>query len=126
MKNWENGQTEDAIKKFRGSIQVTRAMVLAAISILRSLEVLYLIAPFEADAQITYLVNSGFCDAAITEDSDLIVFGCKKVLNFFFSINLTQLSQWFSRHFARFGHARDTNAHTVQLLIIGTSIHFCN
>ena len=33
--------------------------------------------PFEADAQLTYLVNEGIADLAITEDSDLIPFGCQ-------------------------------------------------
>lgn len=39
-----------------------------------------IVAPFEADAQIVYLVNSGIADFAITEDSDMLAFGCKKTL----------------------------------------------
>lgn len=38
-----------------------------------------LVAPFEADAQLTYMLNQGFARFVITEDSDLIAFGCKRV-----------------------------------------------
>ncbi len=37
-------------------------------------------APYEADSQLTYLQNEGIVDFVITEDSDLLVFGCEKVL----------------------------------------------
>lgn len=36
-------------------------------------------APFEADAQLAYLNMAGYADYVITEDSDLLVFGAKKV-----------------------------------------------
>ena len=36
-------------------------------------------APYEADAQLTYLQKEGVVDLVITEDSDLLVFGCGKV-----------------------------------------------
>lgn len=38
-----------------------------------------IVAPYEADAQLAYLTKSGFAQAVITEDSDLLAFGCKKV-----------------------------------------------
>ncbi len=37
-------------------------------------------APYEADSQLTYLQNEGIVDFVITEDSDLLVFGCERVL----------------------------------------------
>lgn len=40
-----------------------------------------LVAPYEADAQLAYLNKAGIVQAIITEDSDLLAFGCKKVLN---------------------------------------------
>ncbi len=39
-----------------------------------------IIAPYEADAQLTYLSKANIAQVIITEDSDLILFGCKKVL----------------------------------------------
>lgn len=40
----------------------------------------YVVAPYEADAQLAYLERIGIVDGIITEDSDLLVFGCKTVL----------------------------------------------
>ena len=37
-------------------------------------------APYEADAQLAYLERVGIVDGILTEDSDLLVFGCKTVL----------------------------------------------
>lgn len=37
-------------------------------------------APYEADAQLAYLERIGLVDAILTEDSDLLVYGCKTVL----------------------------------------------
>lgn len=39
----------------------------------------YVVAPYEADAQLAHLVKSGKVDAVISEDSDLLVFGCRTV-----------------------------------------------
>ena len=37
------------------------------------------VAPYEADAQLAYLVKEGIAHLVITEDSDLLAFGCAKV-----------------------------------------------
>uniref|UniRef100_G1Q9K3 Exonuclease 1 n=1 Tax=Myotis lucifugus TaxID=59463 RepID=G1Q9K3_MYOLU len=39
-----------------------------------------LVAPYEADAQLAYLNKAGIVQAIVTEDSDLLAFGCKKVI----------------------------------------------
>ena len=39
-----------------------------------------MVAPYEADAQMAYLERIGLVDGIITEDSDLLVFGCRNVL----------------------------------------------
>ncbi|VDP55846.1 unnamed protein product [Schistosoma margrebowiei] len=38
------------------------------------------IAPYEADAQLAYLNRTGYADFVITEDSDLLLFGCRQVV----------------------------------------------
>lgn len=38
-----------------------------------------LVAPYESDAQLAYLNKIGLANVLITEDSDLIAFGCEKV-----------------------------------------------
>lgn len=39
----------------------------------------YVVAPYEADAQLAYLERTGIVDGILTEDSDLLVFGCQNV-----------------------------------------------
>ena len=39
----------------------------------------YIVAPLEADAQIALLLSEGYADIAITEDSDLLTYGCREV-----------------------------------------------
>ena len=39
-----------------------------------------IVAPYEADAQLDYLNLSGIAQVILTEDSDLTVFGCHKVI----------------------------------------------
>ena len=40
----------------------------------------FIVAPYEADAQLAYLNRAGIVDFIITEDSDLLAFGAKKIL----------------------------------------------
>ena len=41
-----------------------------------------LVAPYEADAQLAFLSKANIAQVIITEDSDLIPFGCEKVIIF--------------------------------------------
>lgn len=47
----------------------------------------YIVAPYEADAQMAYLERVGLVDGIITEDSDLLVFGCRNAL---FKLDIVQ------------------------------------
>lgn len=38
-----------------------------------------LVAPYESDAQLAFLTKNGMAHAVVTEDSDLIAFGCERV-----------------------------------------------
>ncbi|CAI2171441.1 19632_t:CDS:2, partial [Funneliformis geosporum] len=49
-------------------------------SALRAENVAYVVAPYEADAQLAYLEKKKYISAIITEDSDLLVFGCRNVI----------------------------------------------
>ena len=40
----------------------------------------FCVAPYEADAQMAYLAKAGLVDVIITEDSDLLAYGCPEVL----------------------------------------------
>ncbi|CAL1699692.1 unnamed protein product [Somion occarium] len=61
-------------------IDVTPQMAYQLIKALRAESVPYVVAPYEADAQLAYLERIGLVDGILTEDSDLLVFGCKTVL----------------------------------------------
>ncbi|KAI2522015.1 EXO1 isoform 6, partial [Pan troglodytes] len=71
------GKVSEARECFTRSINITHAMAHKAA---RSQGVDCLVAPYEADAQLAYLNKAGIVQAIITEDSDLLAFGCKKVI----------------------------------------------
>ena len=48
--------------------------------ILIELKIEFVVAPYEADAQMAYMVKEGIADFAISEDSDLIAYGCPKIM----------------------------------------------
>lgn len=56
-------------------------MALNLINKCREINVDCIVAPYEADSQLAYLNLSGIADIVITEDSDLLLFGCKRVID---------------------------------------------
>lgn len=48
--------------------------------VLRQENVEYIVAPYEADAQMAFLARNGHVDLVITEDSDLVAYACPQVL----------------------------------------------
>lgn len=74
------GKVSEARDCFARSINITHAMAHKVIKAARALGVDCLVAPYEADAQLAYLNKAGIVQAVITEDSDLLAFGCKKVI----------------------------------------------
>lgn len=43
-----------------------------------------IVSPYESDAQLTFLTKTKMAQAVLTEDSDLIAFGCEKVGRLFY------------------------------------------
>ncbi|XP_018011385.1 exonuclease 1 isoform X2 [Hyalella azteca] len=74
------GRVREAREFFQRCVDVTSKMARAVMKACRELNVDCIVAPYEADAQLAYLANEGFADVVITEDSDLLVFGCEKVI----------------------------------------------
>jgi exonuclease 1 len=70
----------EARRHFVRAADVTPYMAHRVICQLRVLNVQYVVAPYEADAQLAFLVKSGIVNGVITEDSDCLPFGCEKVL----------------------------------------------
>ncbi|KAJ2703208.1 Rad2 nuclease [Coemansia sp. IMI 203386] len=80
IKFWNQGKKKQAFEQFTRSIEVTPEMAKEVIKELEKEGFDYVVAPFEADAQLAYLESKGLISAAISEDSDLIVFGCKNII----------------------------------------------
>ena len=69
-----------AINKKIESFDVTPEFAYYFMKILNNYNIEYYVAPYEADAQLAYLSYINYVDFIITEDSDLIAYGCKCVL----------------------------------------------
>ncbi|KAM8738022.1 exonuclease 1 [Acanthopagrus schlegelii] len=74
------GKVSEARDCFTRCVNITPAMAHNLIKAARARGVDCIVAPYEADAQLAYLTKSGLAHAVITEDSDLLAFGCKKVI----------------------------------------------
>ncbi|XP_026700668.1 exonuclease 1 isoform X2 [Athene cunicularia] len=75
----QEGRLSEARECFGRSVNVTHVMAHEVIKAARARGVDCIVAPYEADAQLAYLNKIGMVQAIITEDSDLLAFGCKKV-----------------------------------------------
>eukprot|EP01133_Synstelium_polycarpum_P006716 gene6716-7809_t len=74
------GNAEEARKCFQKAVDITPLIAFGLIKELRRRGVEYIVAPYEADAQMAYLAITGQVDAIITEDSDLITYGTPNTL----------------------------------------------
>ncbi|KAG0176435.1 Rad2 nuclease [Apophysomyces sp. BC1034] len=74
------GKRKEATEHFQKAMSVTAHMVQQVTKALDEAGVRHIVAPYEADAQLAYLMKTKQADAVITEDSDLLVFGCHTVL----------------------------------------------
>jgi exonuclease-1 len=77
---WRQGNRVAALEAYQKAVDVTPEMAHCVILALKQRGVRFLVAPYEADAQMAYLALNGFVDAVITEDSDLLTYGCPVVL----------------------------------------------
>ncbi|CAO3609604.1 unnamed protein product [Cunninghamella echinulata] len=80
MNYLRQGNSRAATEHFQKAVQITPQMIQNVIKALCEKKIKYIQAPFEADAQLTFLCKKGFVDAVITEDSDLLIFGCPTLL----------------------------------------------
>lgn len=74
------GKPSQAHLELQKAIDVTPEMARHLIEELKKSGVPYVVAPYEADAQMVYLERQGIISGIISEDSDLLVFGCKRLL----------------------------------------------
>ena len=75
-----NGDTRAARKLYARACAVTQEMKYELILACQRIKIPFLVAPYEADAQMARLAHSGTVDLIISEDSDLLAYGCPRVL----------------------------------------------
>lgn len=72
-------KAKEAEVYLRRCIDVTHEMAKNLMSACRLRNVDCIVAPYEADAQLAYFSMNDIVDLIVTEDSDLLLFGAKKV-----------------------------------------------
>ncbi|PNY10591.1 exonuclease 1-like protein [Trifolium pratense] len=84
MNKLKEGNVNAASELFQRAVNITPVMAHKLIQTLKSENIEFVVAPYEADAQLAYLSNleteKGGIAAVITEDSDLIAYGCPAVI----------------------------------------------
>ncbi|XP_073225593.1 exonuclease 1 isoform X2 [Cicer arietinum] len=75
-----NGNSSAAYECYQKALDISPLIARELIQVLKQENVQYVVAPYEADAQMTFLAISRQVDAVITEDSDLIPFGCPRII----------------------------------------------
>ncbi|KAG7293874.1 hypothetical protein NEMBOFW57_003934 [Staphylotrichum longicolle] len=74
------GKPSQAYAELQKAIDVTPEMARHLIEELKKADVPYVVAPYEADSQLVYLERQGLISGIVSEDSDLLVFGAKRLL----------------------------------------------
>ncbi|OIW19263.1 hypothetical protein TanjilG_20388 [Lupinus angustifolius] len=75
-----DGNSTAAFECYQKAVDISPVIALDLIQVLKQENVQYIVAPYEADAQMTFLAITRQVDAVITEDSDLIPFGCPRII----------------------------------------------
>ncbi|KAJ1426192.1 XPG/Rad2 endonuclease [Sesbania bispinosa] len=75
-----DGNSAAAYECYQKAVDISPLIARELIQVLKQENVQYIVAPYEADAQMTFLAISRQVDAVITEDSDLIPFGCPRII----------------------------------------------
>ncbi|KAK8055685.1 hypothetical protein PG993_000912 [Apiospora rasikravindrae] len=74
------GKPSLAHRELQKAIDITPEMARAVIEELKKVGVPYIVAPYEADPQMVYLERQGIINGILSEDSDLLVFGAKRLI----------------------------------------------
>ncbi|KAL0050067.1 hypothetical protein WJX82_003781 [Trebouxia sp. C0006] len=74
------GNKQAAYECYQRAVDISPATANDFAKALRAAGVEFIVAPFEADAQMAYLAVNGLVHSVITEDSDLLPYGCPRVL----------------------------------------------
>jgi len=104
---YDQGLTSKAEECFRKAVDITPTMAYQVIKILKKMGIQYVVAPYEADAQLAYLFRQKKIDAVLSEDGDLLTYGCEVLLCKFESNGACQkidLTKLHKNQIMRFGN----------------------
>ncbi|TDH72610.1 hypothetical protein CCR75_001018 [Bremia lactucae] len=76
----ENQDAQAIFSACARAVHVTNDMVLSLIAVLRRMDIVFYVAPYEADAQLAFLSTHRIVDAVISQDSDCVPYGVRTVL----------------------------------------------
>ncbi|XP_028396049.1 exonuclease 1-like isoform X3 [Dendronephthya gigantea] len=88
----EAASLEEHNKFLSQGISVSFDDISSCIEICVKENIQYIVSAYESDAQIAYLIKHGHADFAITEDSDLLTYGCKEI---FVKVKLSGTGNYF-------------------------------
>ena len=71
--------SREARRFYASSCSVTHKMRYMLIKACKDMGINFIVAPYEADAQMARLAHTNVVDLVITEDSDMLVYGCPRV-----------------------------------------------
>jgi exonuclease-1 len=74
------GLQDESLHFFQRAVEITSETVLTWIGELKKFWIEYIVAPYEADAQLAYLARSGSVDCVLTEDGDLLAYQTPQAL----------------------------------------------
>jgi exonuclease 1 len=80
MELYKANKVSQAYPEFQKAVDVTPYMARQLIEELKKMNIQYVVAPYEADAQLAYLEKKGIIDGILSEDSDLLVYGAKRLI----------------------------------------------
>ena len=74
------GKKTEAFQELQKAVDVTPEIARQLIEELKRHNIRYVVAPYEADAQLAYLEKRGIIQGVVSEDSDLLVFGVRRLI----------------------------------------------
>ncbi|MCJ1351701.1 MAG: Rad2 nuclease [Icmadophila ericetorum] len=98
------GKPSQAHLELQKAVDVTPEMARQLIEELKKNNIQFVVAPYEADAQLVYLEKKGVIQGILSEDSDMLVFGAKLLLT-----KLDQYGDCIAIHRDEFTACREIN-----------------
>ena len=95
-----------AKKHMQSAVKISSVHIDAVQKELQLNGVEFMVAPFESDSQLTYLCKNKLVDYVITEDSDLMIYGCPKII---FKLDKIEQGQGFLVDINDIGKCKEMN-----------------